>query len=52
MKRLYEESADWSLIIREVSNDRIGRELQRQEFEARFEGDTDGAKIAALNPKC
>ncbi|WP_293764851.1 DEAD/DEAH box helicase family protein [uncultured Aquitalea sp.] len=50
MKRLYEESADWSLIIREVSTDRISRELQRQEFEARFEGDTDSAKIAALNP--
>ena len=50
MKRLYEESADWSLIIREISIERIGRELQRQEFEARFEGDTDGAKIAALNP--
>lgn len=50
MKRLYEESADWSLIIREVSTDRISRELQRQEFEARFEGDTESAKIAALNP--
>lgn len=50
MKRLYEESADWSLIIREVSIDRISRELHRQEFEARFEGDTDSAKIAALNP--
>lgn len=50
MKRLYEESADWSLIIREVSAERIGRELQRQEFETRFEGDSDGAKIAALNP--
>lgn len=50
MKRLYEESADWSLIIREVSTDRIGRELQRQEFESRFEGDSEGAKIAALNP--
>lgn len=50
MKRLYEESADWSLIIREVSTERIGRELQRQEFESRFEGDSEGAKIAALNP--
>lgn len=50
MKCLYEESADWSLIIREVSTDRIGRELQRQEFEAKFEGDTDSAKITALNP--
>jgi len=50
MKRLYEESADWSLIIREVSTERIGRESQRQEFESRFEGDSEGAKIAALNP--
>lgn len=50
MRRLYEESADWSLIIRDVSTERIGRELARQEFEARFQGETDGAKIAALNP--
>lgn len=50
MKRLFEESADWSLIIREVSTERIGRELRRQEFESRFEGDSEGAKIAALNP--
>ncbi|WP_303748444.1 DEAD/DEAH box helicase [Stenotrophomonas pigmentata] len=50
MKRLFEESADWSLIIREVSTERIGRELQRQEFESKFEGDSEGAKIAALNP--
>ncbi|UXF74119.1 hypothetical protein K7574_08815 [Stenotrophomonas maltophilia] len=50
MKRLFEESADWSLIIREVSTERIGRELQRQEFESRFEGNSEGAKIAALNP--
>ncbi|WP_372167418.1 DEAD/DEAH box helicase [Xanthomonas axonopodis] len=50
MKRLFEENADWSLIIREVSTERIGRELQRQEFESRFEGDSEGAKIAALNP--
>lgn len=50
MNRLYEESADWSQIVREVSTERIGRELQRQEFEAQFEGDSDGTKIAALNP--
>jgi len=36
MKLLYEESADWSLIIREVSAERINRELQRQGFEARL----------------
>lgn len=50
MKRLFEESADWSSIVREVSTERIGRELQRQEFESKFGGDSDGAKIAALNP--
>lgn len=50
MKRLYEESADWSMIIKEVSTERISRELRRQEFESRFEGDSDGAKITALNP--
>jgi superfamily II DNA or RNA helicase len=50
IKRLYEENADWSLIIREVSSEKIGRELQKQQFEAKFEGDDDGARIVALNP--
>lgn len=50
IKRLYEENADWSLIIREMSSEKIGRELQKQQFEAKFEGDDDGARIVALNP--
>ena len=50
IKRLYEENADWSQIIREMSSEKIGRELQKQKFEAKFEGDNDGARIVALNP--
>jgi len=50
MKLLYEESADWSAIVRDVSSERIGREVDKQEFEAKFEGNDDGERIVALNP--
>lgn len=50
INRLYQESADWSRIIQEVSSAKIGRELNRQQFEEKFEGDSDLSKIMALNP--
>jgi hypothetical protein len=51
MQGLYESDADWGMIIREVSEEKIGREVERQEFEAKFEGSDDAEKIAALNPR-
>ncbi|WP_322019411.1 DEAD/DEAH box helicase [Paraburkholderia tropica] len=50
MAELYSESADWGMIIREVSERKIGRELQREKFESQFEGMEDGEKIISLNP--
>lgn len=50
IKRLYEENADWSRIIREISAERIGREVNRQEFEERFASEPDAARILSLNP--
>ena len=51
MQALYESDADWSAVIREVSEERIGREVARQEFENKFDGETDAEKIIALNPR-
>ncbi|MED5615790.1 DEAD/DEAH box helicase [Janthinobacterium sp. P210005] len=50
MASLYEESADWSAIIRDVSETKIQREVQRDEFAAQFE-DGSGKEILALNPE-
>lgn len=50
MRELYESDADWGAIIREVSESKIGREIEKQEFEAKFAGSDDAEKIVALNP--
>ncbi|WP_176026253.1 DEAD/DEAH box helicase [Robbsia andropogonis] len=50
MTALYSESADWGIIIREISDKKIGRELQRERFEAQFDEKDDGEKIISLNP--
>ncbi|MGF6114859.1 superfamily II DNA or RNA helicase [Janthinobacterium lividum] len=49
MAALYKESADWSAIIREVSEEKIQREILREEFSEQFD-DEDGKTILALNP--
>ncbi|KAB8042431.1 DEAD/DEAH box helicase [Janthinobacterium aquaticum] len=49
MAALYEESADWSAIIREVSEEKIDREILREEFAEQFD-DQGGKSILALNP--
>ncbi|MBV7546802.1 DEAD/DEAH box helicase family protein [Pseudomonas sp. PDM26] len=50
MSALYAESADWGVVIKEVSEKKITRELQREAFNARFEEVEDGDQILALNP--
>lgn len=50
MSALYAESADWSSVIKDVSEKKIARELRRELFNARFEGVEDGEQILALNP--
>lgn len=50
MSILYEESADWSAIIRDMSENKIKREIDREEFFSEFSDEDDGKKIIALNP--
>ncbi|UWF51824.1 DEAD/DEAH box helicase family protein [Pseudomonas sp. N3-W] len=50
MSALYKESADWSAVIRDVSAEKIHREVQREELTSQFSDDEDGEKILALNP--
>lgn len=51
MAALYEESADWSIIIRDVSANKIQREILKEEFSAQFDRDVDGKEILSLNPE-
>lgn len=51
MQGLYESDADWGMVIREVSENKISREVERQEFEAKFDSSDDAEKIVALNPR-
>jgi superfamily II DNA or RNA helicase len=50
MAELYEESADWSAVIRDVSETKIVKEIKQQEFADQFKNDEDGKSILALNP--
>lgn len=50
MAELYEESADWSAIIREVSENKINKEIKREKFAEQFEDNEQGKSILALNP--
>lgn len=51
MSALYEESADWSAVIRDVSAKKIQREIEKEEFNKKFDNDASGKKILALNPE-
>lgn len=50
MSALYEESADWSAVIREVSEKKIKREIQKQELNEKFANKEEGERILSLNP--
>lgn len=51
MAALYAESADWSAIIRDVSSDKIQREVDREKFAAEFDENEGGKAILSLNPE-
>jgi superfamily II DNA or RNA helicase len=51
MASLYSESADWGSMIKEISEKKISRELQRERFNAQFDEVEDGEQILALNPE-
>jgi superfamily II DNA or RNA helicase len=50
MAALYKECADWSAVIRDVSNDKINREIEKEEFSDQFSSDPDSEDILGLNP--
>ncbi|TRN91813.1 restriction endonuclease subunit R, partial [Pseudomonas syringae] len=50
MAALYKESADWSAVIRDVSSDKINREIEKEEFSDQFSDDPDSEEILGLNP--
>ncbi|WP_059441538.1 DEAD/DEAH box helicase [Comamonas sp. E6] len=50
MAALYKESADWSAVIRDVSNEKIDREIKKEAFTEQFLNDPDSDEILGLNP--
>ncbi|PHH39052.1 DEAD/DEAH box helicase [Pseudomonas putida] len=50
MAVLYKESADWSAVIRDVSQDKITREIEKETFTGQFPDDADAEDIFGLNP--
>lgn len=50
MAALYKESADWSSVIRDVSHDKINREIEKEAFTEQFPDDDDTVDIFGLNP--
>lgn len=50
MAALYKESADWSSVIRDVSHEKISREIQKERFTEQFSDDDDAVEIFGLNP--
>lgn len=50
MADLYKESADWGAVIRNVSEEKITREIKKAEFDEQFDGQDDAQVILGLNP--
>lgn len=50
MADLYKESADWSAVIRDVSEQKVGREIEKADFKEQFADGDDAQVIFGLNP--
>lgn len=50
MAALYKESADWGAVIRDVSHEKVSREIEKETFTDQFSDDDDAAEIFGLNP--
>jgi superfamily II DNA or RNA helicase len=50
MAALYSEDADWSTVIREVSEEKVARELEEEKFAAQFSQDPEEFDLLSLNP--
>lgn len=50
MADLYKESADWGAVIRNVSEQKVSREIERADFNEQFADGDDAQVIFGLNP--
>ncbi|WP_413975524.1 DEAD/DEAH box helicase [Stenotrophomonas acidaminiphila] len=50
MAALYKESADWGAVIRDVSEQKVSREIEKADFSEQFAGGEDAQVIFGLNP--
>lgn len=50
MAALYSDDADWSSVIREVSEEKVTRELEEEHFAAQFSQKPEEFDLLALNP--
>lgn len=50
MAELYKESADWGAVIRNVSEQKISREIEKANFNEQFSDGDDAQVIFGLNP--
>ena len=50
MAALYKESADWGAVIRDVSEQKVSREIEKADFNEQFANGEDAPVIFALNP--
>lgn len=50
MSDLYKESADWGKVIRDVSQEKVSFEIEKEAFSEQFSDDTESDSIFGLNP--
>lgn len=50
MAALYKESADWGAVIRDVSENKVSREIEKADFNEQFAEGDDAQVIFGLNP--
>lgn len=50
MSELYKESADWSSVIRDVSQEKVSKEIEKESFSEQFSDEKDADTIFGLNP--
>lgn len=50
MAALYKESADWGAVIRDVSEQKVSREIEKADFNEQFADEDDSQVIFGLNP--
>ncbi|WP_122456429.1 DEAD/DEAH box helicase [Pseudomonas viridiflava] len=50
MAALYKESADWGAVIRDVSEQKVSREVEKADFSEQFANGDDAQVIFGLNP--